>query len=293
MHARDNNNCTDATTTLVAMMRHRTLKKLSYQGWCGRDSGPRVSRYKTSLHKCEAEPVIAALRDNTSLEMLHLKELSFRHNNLKAIPFLFLQAFEKNTTLRDFKAYGQRRSFTLPRPNERYYINDYGCAQKLQYSLWLNEFSRKQLHDKDTTKTEFVSLILKAKKARRSFEKRLSNFCSNVATEQKELAIPEDSLSNIFCNLYCGLNRHPQRKRCVTKLPHLGPFSGVETWCDAPFDRHNVETTSILYGLLRESPALWCSPPSALNGKRKRRGITTTFRPKRQATTYTNLGNIS
>jgi len=218
--------------------------------------------------------------------------MSFRHKNVEAIPPLFSQVFDKNTTLYDFVAYGQKRSFTLPRPNKSYYVNDYDCALKIQHSLWINKFGCKQLHETDMTLDKFVLLLLKA---RWSLEKETSEFCDIVATEQQEFSFPADSLSNIFCNLQCGVKRPDDIGRAVTVPPQFGRRdTDVETWCDAAVDKQNAVKTSILYRLLRESPSLWCLPTSALNYKRKcSRGMASTRRPKRQATTHTNLGNIS
>ena len=112
----------------------------------------------------------------------------------------------------------------------------YQDAWQIYYLTCFNRFGRGKVQDKSTTAAEFVQLLaevhsqIDVAKDEKAFHSRIFNLSTRCALD--------DSIVH--------LNRLYQLL-----------LSAPTSWCNAV--KRNIEAMSLRYGLLRESPGLWCS----------------------------------
>ena len=222
----------DITVPVVAALGILSLKRLSFK----------TDALTSQLHGLQMRPIYQVLKISSRLETLELKGVSFCHDNVSAIPAMLLEiAEDRNTSLKAITAFDidKKRAFTVSGNHRCYncrYV-DYPSSLKIQYSLWLNEFGRGKLRSETSTTPQLVELLIAAMKARLFTKRKVWETLKDMLPSPDQ-SDPLAVLNSTYTRL---LGRH-----------------SLTIWCPAALGQHHAETVSILYGLLRESPGLWC-----------------------------------
>jgi hypothetical protein len=192
----------------------------------------------TGCWAVESGRICEALANNHSLFMLRLVELEIQHDNPNIIPSMLAQVLEgPNTTLASLDILDGPNLYTLTDEASRgsRYV-DYNSSLKVQYLLDLNARGRARLRSKTATAADVVDTLDAAM--------RIASFHATRLVPIMNYLVPDD---------YDGTELDQLNKTFEHLMDH------VNKWSTAPLHKHTSDTQSVLYGILRESPGLWCA----------------------------------
>ena len=226
----------DCTAVLLSILQHQNLEHVEIESSVFENGGVPSRAFDTSL-------VCRALAANTSVQSLTLRGLICSNSSIAAVPFQFLHALEKNCCLSELLVHDSENDYTLGSCIWDEHLVDYDCAVKIRYLLWLNRFGRRELRDKTMGLVDIAKNLAAVNQAHYFADIPLLRSLLIDIDKIKE------SLSDVFVHLRCD--------------------ERVETWTRATSGQHHIETTNILYGLLREAPDCWCGGTGANESKKK------------------------
>lgn len=231
--AADTATLTDITRVVTKLMQLTTLTSLQV-----------VGRHL----KLQLAPIFQLLQTNTSLTCLQLMGMYFFiQDDKNKIPSLFLEVLKSNnTTLERLSVFDSSVVYAL---NESCFLRphhfvDYRTSCQIQYYCLLNQFGRKQLRDSaSASRMQLVASLIQAKVS------------DNTRQPHKH-----------WQHRYYGLPRvrtleegpEPERDPRGPRRP-VRPGAPLQPSAPEAQEEFIMEPLiSLLYGLLHESPELWC-----------------------------------
>ena len=233
----DDNTIVDITDPLVTLLKHGCLEFLQVEG-SYEDADGTIGCLS---YQIVAQNVCRALERNASLQFLFLRGVKFLGGNVSKAFLSVLRDFN-NTTIEFADICDDQYFYTIiPKDSWRcdvhhgFKYESYDDAWQIYYLTSSNRFGRGKAQNKETKINEFVDLL-----------SRVQPSVGMSAEEQRShkliLATAEGAVEEVPASF-------------INKL-YLLLIEDPTLWYDAV--KRNIEALAHRFGLLRESPDLWC-----------------------------------
>jgi len=234
------------TAPLLGILNHGCLEFLQVEG---SHYNSEDDTYGCHAYTIDAVDICETLKDNKSLQFLFLRGVDFEGTSNVAKCFLDVLQKHNNTTIEFADICDDKHFHTIiPKdswrrdPHHAFTYENYAHAYQIYYLTCFNRYGRGKVRDKMTTIEELLQLLLNVHSGT-GLDDEEEQFYPQIldlvlSAEHNDDKAPDANNHSFLSTIYEKLREAPT------------------SWYNAV--KREIETSSLRYDLLRETPDLWC-----------------------------------